>query len=126
MKVSGLRLSNWPDLPKDSPVFLAKAQIKKIDETNEDTYFLQDMYKLPPKDKWNKAILPLIENPPQEKGLFFNYFSAADFIHSPRKYTKLIHKKFAEISLHNGIKYGWLVFDFPTEDMCKRVISTNF
>lgn len=125
-KNTGLRLSNWPDLPKNSEVFLANAPICTLAHTAEETYYLQDMYKLFPKEKWEKAVLPLLENPPQEKGLFLNYFSAANFIHSPRKYTRYIYKKFDKIPLKAHIKYGWLIFDFPTENICEKVISTNF
>ena len=123
---TGLRLSNWPDLPKNSEIFLAEAPIRTPDKKDEETYYLQDMYKLFPKEKWHKAVLPLVENPPQREGLLLNYFSAADFIHSPRKYAKIIFKKFENISLENNKKYGWLIFDFPTKALCEKVISTNF
>lgn len=123
---TGLRLSNWPDLPRNAENFLAKAPICTVPPKSEEFYLLQDMYKLFPREKWYKAVLPLIENPPQEKGLFLNYFTAASPIHSPRKYTKIIHKKFEKITLKSLKKYGWLIFDFPTKNMCEKVISTNF
>ncbi len=123
---TGLRLSNWPDLPRDAEDFLAVAPICTLDKKGEESYFLQDMYKLFPKEKWYKAVLPVVENPPQIEGLFLNYFSAANFIHSPRKYAKYILKNFEKIPLKNHKKYGWLIFDFPTKSLCEKVISTNF
>ncbi len=125
-KNTGLRLSNWPDLPKNAECFLAEAPVFNLDNTKTDTYFLQDMYKLYPKEKWHKAVLPLVEKPFDKEGLFLNYFSAANFIHSPRTYARYILKKFEKITLQNNKKYGWLIFDFPTKDLCEKVILTNF
>ncbi len=125
-KNTGLRLSNWPDLPRDSEYCLAEAPILNVDKTKKETYYLQDMYKLYPKEKWHKAVLPLVEKPFEKNGLFLNYFSAANLIHSPRIYSKYILKKFKNIPLQNNKKYGWLIFDFPTESLCEKVISTNF
>ena len=123
---TGLRLSNWPDLPKNAENYLCSAPIYNKDESFTETYYLQDMYKLSPKEKWHKAVHPLVKNPPQEKGLFLNYFSAANFILSPRIYAKYILKNYRKIPLQKHKKYGWLIFDFPTKKLCQNVISTNF
>ncbi len=124
-KNTGLHLSGWPDLPKDAECFLAKAPALNFDNTVAEFYYLQDMYKLFPKDKWQKAVLPLVEKPFEKEGLFLNYFSAANFIHSPRIYAKYILKNFKKITLQSNKKYGWLIFDFPTKELCEKVISTN-
>ncbi len=123
---TGLRLSNWPDLPRNAENYLSDAPICNQNNIPQETYFLQDMYKLFPKEKWHKAVLPLVENPPEKVGLFLNYFSAANFIHSPRIYAKYILKNFEKIPLKKMKKYGWLIFDFPTKSLCEKVISTNF
>ncbi len=123
---TGLRLSNWPDLPKNAKKYLSSAPIFNQNKTISETYFLQDMYKLFPKEKWHRAIYPLVENPPQTEGLFLNFFSAANFILSPRIYAKYILKNYQKIPLKKHKKYGWLIFDFPTKKLCEHVISTNF
>ena len=125
-KNTGLHLSGWPDLPKDAECFLAKATASNFDKTEAEAYYLQDMYKLFPKAKWQKAVLPLVEKPFDAEGLFLNYFTAANFINSPRFYAKYILKNFKKITLQSNKKYGWLIFDFPTKDLCEKVISTNF
>ena len=123
---TGLRLSNWPDLPKNSEICYSEVPVYKQDKTYDETYIVQDMYKLSPKEKWHKAVLPLVINPPQEESLFLNYFSAANFILSPRIYAKYILKNFQKIPLQKHKKYGWLILDFPTKKLCENIISTNF
>ena len=123
---TGLRLSNWPDLPKNAEICHSEAPIYKQNNTFEEAYILQDMYKLFPKEKWYRAVLPLLENPPQKDCLFMNYFTAANFFNSPRQYARFILGKFKKFPLKSNIKYGWLIFDFPTRELCERVISTNF
>ncbi|MBR4286877.1 MAG: phosphatidylinositol-specific phospholipase C domain-containing protein [Clostridia bacterium] len=124
-KNTGLHLSNWPDLPRDAACFLAKAPALNLDNAEAEAYYLQDMYKLFPKEKWQKAVLPLVEKPFEKQGLFLNYFTAANFIYSPKIYANFILKNFEKITLQNNKKYGWLIFDFPTKDLCEKVISTN-
>ena len=124
-KNTGLHLSNWPDLPRDATCFLAKASALNLDNTEAEAYYLQDMYKLFPKEKWQKAVLPLVEKPFEKQGLFLNYFTAANFIYSPKIYANFILKSFEKTTLQNNKKYGWLIFDFPTKDLCEKVISTN-
>lgn len=125
-KNTGLRLSNWPDLPKNSEICYSEVPVYKQDKTYDETYIVQDMYKLYPKEKWHKAVLPLVEKPFEKEGLFLNYFSAANFIYSPKIYANYILKKFEKITLESNKKYGWLIFDFPTKSLCEKVISTNF
>jgi 1-phosphatidylinositol phosphodiesterase len=125
-KNTGLHLSSWPDLPRDATCFLAKASALNLDNTEAEAYYLQDMYKLFPKEKWYRAVLPLLENPPQDDCLFINYFTAANFFNSPRQYARFILKKFNKFPLKSHTKYGWLIFDFPTGEICEKVISTNF
>lgn len=123
---TGINLSDWPDLPRDSEKTLCSVPVKRYDGKEKENLFLQDMYKLPPAEKWLRAILPLLESPPQSEGLLLNFFSAAALPATPRKYTRLIHKNFGKINLKSSVKYGWLIFDFPTEKLCKKVVETNF
>ncbi len=123
---TGLRLSNWPDLPKNAEICHSEAPIYNQDKSFDEAYILQDMYKLFPKEKWYRAVLPLLENPPQGDCLFINYFTAANFFNSPRQYARFILKKFKKFPLKSQTKYGWLIFDFPTREICEKVISTNF
>ncbi|MBO5066456.1 MAG: phosphatidylinositol-specific phospholipase C domain-containing protein [Clostridia bacterium] len=122
----GINLSGWPDLPKSAEKTVAVVPIPRRNGKSTEAYLLQDMYKLSPKKKWAKAVKPLLENPPEAKGFFFNFLTAADFIHSPKKYAKYINKRYLKTDLSALTKYGWLIFDFPTEKMCRKIILTNF
>ena len=122
----GINLSGWPDLPKNAEKTMVQVPIPKRDGKASEAYYLQDMYKLSPKKKWTKAIRPALENPPRTDGFIFNFLTAADFIHSPKKYAKYINKRYLKTELEPLTKYGWLIFDFPTEKMCRKIILTNF
>ena len=122
----GINLSGWPDLPKNSEKMVSIVPIPRRQGKATETYHLQDMYKLSPKKKWAKAVAPLLESPPEAKGFLFNFLTAADLIHSPKKYAKYINKRYLKTNLSPLTKYGWLIFDFPTEKMCRKIILTNF
>lgn len=123
---TGINLSDWPDLPRNSETTLSSVSLNRYDGKEREMLFLQDMYKLPPSEKWQRAVLPLLQAPPQNEGLLLNFFSAAALPATPRKYTHLIHKNFENFGLKASVKYGWLIFDFPTKSICKKVIDTNF
>ncbi len=123
---TGLNLSGWPDQSKPVENGYSVVPIPRRDGKTYEKYFLQDMYKLSPKKKWNNAILPFLENPPKEQSIIFNFFSASHFFHTPRSYTKYIYKRFLKYDLTSFKKYGWLILDFPTEKICIKIIITNF
>ena len=123
---AGLNFSGWPDQSKPVNSTYEIVPLPRRDGKTFEKYFLQDMYKLFPKKKWNNVILPLLENPPREKGIIFNFFSAGIFIYNPRNYAKYIYKRFLKYDLKSFKKYGWLILDFPTEKICRKIILTNF
>ncbi len=123
---TGLNFSGWPDQSKPTNYDYAVVPIPRRDGKTQEKYFLQDMYKLSPKNKWEKAILPLLREPPQESGIIFNFFSAVNLLHNPRNCSKYVFKRFLKYNLTPFKKYGWIVLDFPTEKICRKIILTNF
>lgn len=122
----GINLSSWPDQSKLTDSAFSTVSIPRRNKKSTEKYYLQDMYKLSPSKKWSNAILPLLEAPPEGDGIIFNFFSANDSVHSPRICAKYIFKRFNDYDLIPLRKYGWLIFDFPTENLCRKVVLTNF
>ena len=123
---TGLNLSGWPHQPSFVDNGYSVVPIPRRDGKPSEKYFVQDMYKLSPKKKWENAVLPMLQHPPQEAGIIFNFFSATGVFFSPRKCSKYIYRRFLKNDLAPFKKYGWLILDFPTEKICRKIILTNF
>lgn len=124
-KTAGLNLSGWADQTGPEPREAERVPI--LSRENIDTginFYLQDMYQLSPSNKWYKAVLPLLENAP-ENALVINFFSANNIIFSPRIYAKYIFKRFNDFKLGKGKKYGWLIMDYPTEQAVRMIFESN-
>ena len=123
---TGLNFSGWPDQGK----YIGKTHLVSVmlrrDGKDSEPVFIQDWYKLSPKEKWKYAVLPTLQNPPCKYGVLLSFFSCGNLLHNPKKSAKYISKKFMKYDLTPLKKYGWLLFDFPTEKLCRKVISTNF
>lgn len=123
---TGLNFSGFPDQSKATAEGFVTAQIPRRDGKRGYKYFQQDMYKLKPSQKWEKGILPTLENPLTEHGIAINFFSAGRVTHNPKRTSKYIYKRLEKTKLQPMRKYGWIVLDFPTEKVCRKVILTNF
>lgn len=123
---TGLNFSGWPDQSKPTKFPFATSLIARRDGRSPERFFYQDMYRLSRKNKWNRAVLPLLEEPIGDFGIVLNFLSASDTIHSPKCYSRYMLKRFLKIDLVPFTKYGWLIFDFPTEKVCRKVVLTNF
>lgn len=123
---TGLNLSGFPDQSKGTARGFITAQIPRRDNTRGYKYFQQDMYKLRAAKKWEQAILPTIESPLTEYGIAINFFSATKLYCNPKRMAKKIYKRLEKTKLQPMRKYGWIVLDFPTEKICRKIILTNF
>lgn len=123
---TGLNLSGFPDQSKSTDEGFIVGQIPRRDGQRGYKYFQQDMYKLKASKKWEQAILPTIENPLTEYGIAINFFSATKLYCNPKRMAKKIYKRLEKTKLQPMRKYGWIVLDFPTEKICRKIILTNF
>lgn len=121
----GLDFSGWYEQSRTEDIFIPR-EIKKLSGEASETFYLQDMYRLSPKEKWSSAILPILEKPPQEKGIILNFLSANNSRHSPKGYTKHTNRRVEEYAFKKAKKYGWIIADYPTEKLITKIISTNF
>lgn len=123
----GLNFTGWEDQGQKD---IYTANTFSIGNDKNETVHIQDRYKLSKKDKWEHAVLPHIKNsiditiPDNE--IFINFFSTAAGINGPKSNAKYINKCFSKESLQKNQRYGWLVIDFITEEICEKIYSTNF
>lgn len=90
------------------------------------TLILQDKYKMGAGAKWRKAVLPTLNASFATKDVVLNFFSAANIYRSPKSTANYIFKKFKDLSLQKNKKIGWIILDYPTEDVIKKIVETNF
>lgn len=94
--------------------------------------WIQDRYEYSTSDKWN-AIKQGLDSPPDENSrssvYFLNFMSVAGksglLPNSPAKTAKEINAKFLEYEMTQGKAYGWIIMDFATEELAKKVIASN-
>lgn len=123
---TGLNFSTWKDQSKLYKGGFDIIPIPTSENSSAGNYLLQDMYKLKPKDKWEKAVLPLLEKTIEHSGFVLNFFTASSGLITPKIYARYLYKRFNNISLKAAEKYGCLILDFPTENICKKIILSNF
>ncbi|MBR2877095.1 MAG: phosphatidylinositol-specific phospholipase C domain-containing protein [Clostridia bacterium] len=123
---SGINLSGWPYQNSRKEGALQKVPIPSRKAVSRDFFFVQDFFNLKPEKKWELAILPTLDKPPQDASLVFNFFSASNGFSSPKKYSKLIYRRFSEYKLMPMKKYGWFILDFPNEKIIKKIILSNY
>lgn len=123
---TGLNFTGWCDHSKPVENGYSVVPIPRLKGNAQEAFLLQDMYKLKPAEKWAFAVYPLLDNPPKTDGIILNFFSANTLIKTPKAYAKYMLKRFKNVKLTPFKKYGWLILDFPTEKLCKKIVLTNF
>lgn len=98
--------------------------------------WIQDRYEYSTGDKWT-AVQQGLDSPPDENNranvYFLNFLSAApkksiigiESPTSPKDNAKEINPKFLSYEMTQGKAYGWIIFDFATEELAKKVIASN-
>lgn len=114
----GLDFSKMPDQGQKE-----KVTPEVFSPNGEDYVLVQDRYNLSRKNKWKKAVKPLLDN--EQEGFVFNFLSTAGFPVIPRYNAEYINKEFMSFSLEKGKKYGVLFFDFITPHITEKIIDTN-
>lgn len=124
----GINLTGWIHQGKKNheTCEIQKAFIPKRTGKSDEYFYLQDYYALKPDDRWEKAILPVLEAPPTEKAILFNFFSGSCIFNRPKKYSKKIAKLFKEYELKQMKKYGWIVLDFADKKTVRKIVVSNF
>ncbi len=123
----GLNACEWDHsgIVTDSPYSVLNFREAKGKKKTE-TLILQDKYKMGAKEKWEKAIFPTLNANFAKRDVVLNFFSTAQIYRSPKSCARYIFKRFNELSLQKNKKIGWIILDYPTEDVIRKIVETNF
>ena len=116
----GLDFTGWP--------YMERVENSHKLPMNFDTEkaYIQDFYKMNPKEKWTLAIKPFLLENLEENSVIINMFSGTTPLNLPKKYAKTVLKKFIKFPLEKQKKYGWIILDYPTENVIKNIVESNF
>ncbi len=123
---TGINLTGWPYQNSKNEACLQKVLIPQRNGKSENFFYVQDFFNLKPKKKWEIAILPAIQNTPQDKCIILNFFSGSNVFSSPKRYSKILFKSFFDYELMPMKKYGWFILDFPNKKVIKKIILSNY
>ena len=123
---TGINLTGWPYQNSRKEATLEKVIITKRNSKSENFFYLQDFFNLKPKKKWELAVLPVIQNPPQDNSIILNFFSGSNIFSSPKRYSRILFKNFSKYKLMPLKKYGWFILDFPNPKIIKKIILSNY
>lgn len=123
---TGLNLTGWPYQNSKNEAYLQKIIIPERRGKSENFFYVQDFFNLNPKKKWEIAVLPSLENAPQDKSVVLNFFSGSNGFSSPKRYSKILFKNFSGYELIPMKKYGWFILDFPDKKIIKKIILSNY
>ena len=123
---SGINLANWPEQGGYYPDWQVETPIRcRNGEGTTGTLYLQDFYRLPPREKWQNAVLPTLKDADKHDGLVLNYCSATNGLLGPRAFEKKMSRKIAAFEPVGGRKLGWIILDFPKQETVERIIRSN-
>lgn len=96
--------------------------------------WVQDRYEYSAADKWT-AVKAGLDNPPDTSNAVNEY--VLTFLSSagtkkwgiptttPAKVAKSVNAEFSNYELTQGKEYGWIVMDYATEDLARKVFESN-
>lgn len=120
---TGIDFSAWmeQDIAVPDPLTL------KTGGENEMTFIVQDRYKYKPVPRWNECIKPFLDKMKPFDGTYIiNYLSTAGGMKGPYNNSKYINPQFMAYPLDKQNYYGMIYCDFPTAELVKKIINTNF
>lgn len=120
---TGIDFSKWveQDTAVPNPLTL------RTSGENEAVFIVQDRYKYKPVLRWNECIKPFLDTMKPFDGTYvINYLSTAGGIKGPYNNSKYINPHFMDYPLDSGKYYGMIYVDFPTAELTKRIIKSNF
>lgn len=87
---------------------------------------VQDRYRLPPDVKWEKSAKPFLDVcRPTKKHICVHFLSTCGGAGCPAENAPLVNAAFSEYALCETQAQGWFLLDFPTEDLCKKIMLSN-
>lgn len=120
---TGIDFSKWVEQDTVVPEPLTL----KTGGRDEMTFIILDRYKYKPVPRWSECIKPFLDTMKPFDGTYIiNYLSTAGGLKGPYRNAQYINPKFMEYKLDSNTYYGMIYVDFPTSELVKKIISTNF
>lgn len=120
---TGIDFSKWVEQDTAIPQPLTLETSGK----NKMAFIVQDRYKYKPIPRWNECIKPFLETMGEFRGTYIiNYLSTAGGLKGPYKNAQYINPNFMRYALNKNYYYGMIYVDFPTKELVKKIIETNF
>lgn len=90
---------------------------------------VQDRYSLPPKIKWHDCAKPFLDNCVTDAGIFSLHFISTSYRKKGEtlvETAKEMNTFLAEYELRKTEAQGWFFLDFPTKELCDKIMKSNF
>ena len=122
-KNTGIDFSRWAEQDALEPIPLPL----ETGGENNVTFIIFDRYMYKPIPRWNNCIKPFLDKAKPFDGKYIlNYLSTAGGIKGPYRNAKYINQQFLNYPLNKENYYGIICCDFPTEELTRKIIETNF
>ena len=116
---TGIDFSRWPEQPEVVPDALPL-------RAGELDFIIQDRYNYKPEPRWSECIKPFLDGRKEYEGEYIiEYLSTAGGTKGPEANAEYINAQFLQYPLEKGKYYGIIYFDFPTEELVKKIINHN-
>lgn len=90
------------------------------------TATVQDRYRLPPDVKWAESAKPFLDScHPSPRQICVHFLSTCGGEGIPCANAPTVNAAFADYPLCETHAQGWFFLDFPTEDLCKKIMLSN-
>ena len=127
---AGLDFSHWPDQKFKSRMPKAVV-ISRSHRKNEDhrlVAVVQDRYTLPPEVKWKECAKPFLDECITGEGMFALHYISTSYRKKGDtlvETAKAMNGYFGEYEMKTDRAQGWFFLDFPTRELCEKIIKSN-
>lgn len=129
---AGLDFSFWPDQgskKKTTTESFPVAYALLTDKEPSLMTHIQDRYSLEPKIKWRDCAKPFLDLCKADKSEINIHFISTSFRYPGETLERTadeLNGYFSEYELKKDLAQGWMLFDFPPEELIDKVITSNF
>lgn len=129
-QTTGIDFSFWPDQSGKKKIS-AESFPLSLDSNKRAllTAHIQDRYSLEPDVKWHSCAKPFLDACVPDKENISLSFISTSFRYKGKTIKETAQKLnsfFTEYELKKEKAQGWMLFDFPTQQLIDKVIASNF
>ncbi|MBQ8503024.1 MAG: phosphatidylinositol-specific phospholipase C domain-containing protein [Clostridia bacterium] len=129
---AGLDFSYWKDQSgkrKTTPELVILSCDRHHSKDALLSAVVQDRYSLAPGKKWHDCAKPFLDGCVTEPGIFSLHFISTS--HRKKGETLVetaseMNSFFSEYELRKNEAQGWFFLDFPTKELCDKIMKSNF